>query len=164
MADNTYTPGSPKPKSSETSNPETQRPEAPASPHSPEPENSQQPGAQEQVRWSTYAENRPNPLPQFLDPADRAPEVVSNLSEPKDEAEVDPFAGVPVTRPPRVEPDGPDPRSPAVVFAEPKQSWAGKRRNLAISLVILFIIVLVGTVVGVVVGNRLHSGGGGGST
>lgn len=125
-------------------------------------DSSQQTGAQE-PRWSAYAENRRNPLPQFVDPSDNAPEVVPGQDLPKGEGVVDPFAGVPVTRPPLIEPDGLDPRSPAIVFAEPDKTWIERHRTWIVAVAVMIPIVIVGIVVGVVVATRQGGREGGSS-
>ncbi|KAJ4419942.1 hypothetical protein N0V82_004656 [Gnomoniopsis sp. IMI 355080] len=133
----------------------------PDSPHIPKAESSQE-GQHESVRWSQYAENRPNPLPELAVDSQAAPEPVSNIEELKAQDDANPLAGVPVTRAPRLlQPDGGDPRSPAVVFNEPEQSWVAKHKSLIITGLVVALIILVGTVVGVEVRSHKSVNGGG---
>ncbi|CAN8099994.1 unnamed protein product [Discula destructiva] len=119
-------------------------------------------GAERQsIRRSQYAENIPNPPPQFLDRDEQAPEVASNQDELKEAGEVDSFMGVPVMGPPRtesrVEPDVADPRGPAVVFAGSKNF--GLHRKLIYGGIILLIVALVGAVIGAWFGTRPKNDG-----
>ncbi|KAJ4386075.1 hypothetical protein N0V93_008967 [Gnomoniopsis smithogilvyi] len=134
----------------------------PGSPHTAkEPESSKE-GSHESTRLSEYAENRPNPLPELAVDPQAASEPVSNLEELKAHDDANPFAGVPVTRPPGlVQPDGGDQRGPAVVFNDPERSWIGKHKSWVIAGLLLAVITLVATVVGVVVkGHKSVNGGG----
>lgn len=173
MADQTTPPHSPTSPLSKAADPTS-----PASPLSADhristkTDTSSQQTQDEPTRLSAYAENRPNPLPQFVDPAEHAPEVVNQDDEPltsKHEgaggAAIDPFAGVPVTRPPPglIEPDVPDPRSPAIVYAEPRRTWCGRNRTWVVAGLLTLLILVLGIVAGVVVGTRREGGGGGGS-
>lgn len=142
------------PQSTTATTPEQDSAVATGRPYHPERDTTeQQPGAHDEPRWSAYAENRPNPLPQFVDPDDHAPQVV----EPKGQGELDPLAGVPITRPPGVEPDGAEPRSPAVVFGEPPKSWLNRNKIWVIFLVVLIVLAGVGIAVGVEVATRQSS-------
>lgn len=133
----------------------------PRSPHGQEAEGSHK-ASQENVRWSQYAENRPNPLPELAVDPHAAPEPVTNLEELKASDEANPLAGVPVTRPPGlVQPDGPDPRSSAIVFNEPEQSWITKHKSWIIAAFTLVVMILVATVVGIVVKNHSVNSAGG---
>lgn len=136
------------------------------SPGSPHPANvdSSHEDPHESVRWSQYAENRPNPLPELAVDPQAAPEPVSNLEELKTQDDANPLAGVPVTRPPRlVQPDGGDPRSPAeVVFNnEPERSWIAKHKSWVITILVLVVTILIATVVGVVVKSHKPASEGG---
>lgn len=132
------------------------------SPHTQEAESSLDIGSQDNVRWSQYAENRPNPLPELAVDPEAAPEPVSNLEELKAPDDANPFAGVPVTRPPGlVQPDGGDPRSSAIVFNEPEQSWITKHKSWIIAAFTVVVMILVATVVGIVVKNHEANTGGG---
>lgn len=134
----------------------------PPSPDHQGAESSLDKGSQEDVRWSQYAENRPNPLPELAVDPEAAPEPVSNLEELKAPDDANPFAGVPVTRPPGVvQPDGGDPRSSVIVFNEPEQSWITKHKSWIIAAFTVVVMILVATVVGIVVKNRDVTSGGG---
>lgn len=133
--------------------------------HSPQAGGSQQGSHRESIRWSQYAENRPNPLPELAVDQEPAPELVSNLEELKTQEDANPLAGLPVARPPGlIQPDGGDQRSAAVVFKEPERSWIAKHKSWAISGLLLVVMILVGTVIGVVIGTHEGYVYGGGPT
>lgn len=140
--------------------------DTPGSPLSAELDGSQR-GSCERVRWSQYAENRPNPLPELaIDPEAPAPELVSNLEqESKVQDDANPFAGLRVARPPgSVQPDGGDERSAAVVFREPERSCIARHKVWIVGSLLVVLLILVGTVVGVVVKSHKTTVGGAGST
>lgn len=125
------------------------------SPHGRPEADSTHKASQENVRWSQYAENRPNPLPELAIDPHAAPEPVTNLEELKAPVDADPLADVPVTRPPGlVQPDGGDPRSSAIVFNDPEQPWITKHKSWIIAAFTMVVMILVATVVGIVVKNR----------
>lgn len=129
-------------------------PVSPVSPHITEAESSRQ-GAQGSVRWSQYAENRANPLPEVAVNSEAAPETASDVEEPKAPDNVNPLDGVPVTRPPGpIQPDGGDPRSPAVMFSEPKKSWWKRNQSWGMFGVLVIVVALAATIIGVVVATR----------
>lgn len=117
-------------------------------------------GAPHDARWSQYAENQANPMPELVVNEERAPEPLSNLDhvncaaipyDNDDDDDDEPSMGRPV-----IQPDLGDRRSAAVVYAEPDRSWIAKHKSWVISGLIVAVIILVGVVVGVVVTGR-HS-------
>lgn len=136
----------------------------PASPHNTPKVESGLEGPHERISWSSsqYAENGANPLPELAVDSVAGAEPVSNIQELKAQDDANLFAGVPVIRPPGlIQPDGGDPRSPAVVFNEPEQSWMAKHKTWIFTGLILVVTVLIATVVGVVVkGHKSAEGAG----